>query len=201
MSYSQTGEETKDFEILSQEPSKYLKFAHSSGHKSDAYELTFDKTGSSLKSEKVCHKAKIDVTVSDDKIVVNYEIRRLQKKAVEIIEHFLENDDIIDQTNYGYALKQILEDLWQYRDEREHNWGDLLNIIQTILLNFNIEILSKKQKHTLKIIFDQYLFNGSVTDPDIEQAMILLVEEKLDPFIGISWSRDFRQTFKKESNL
>jgi len=41
--------------------------------------------------------------------------------------------DLIELSNAGFRVVASLEELWRLRNEREADWGDLLNILQVSL--------------------------------------------------------------------
>ena len=95
-------------------------------------------------------------------------------------------EDPIEQTNLAFAFKHCLEELWENRNLREANWGDLLNILQAVLAQIEFEIFSGSQKLGIKKVVTEYLCKAEVTDLDMEDALGILSEAGFDPWRGIS---------------
>lgn len=189
MSYASTIDETKDevtFDVWKQ--SKYLKVTRSSGYHSTGYDLPFLKTGS--------YKIPIESPYfpnaegkswnTEEKIRKKEAIGRIQRKAVELSQKLEKSRDALDQANLSFELKRALKDLWQLRNEREHNWGDLINILQAVFASIDFELLDDKQKKALRLVIKDYLCNSHVEDADMERSIITLSENGLDPWVGIS---------------
>ena len=113
-------------------------------------------------------------------------IGRIQRKAVELSQKLEKSRDALDQANLSFELKRALKDLWQLRNEREHNWGDLINILQAVFASIDFELLDDKQKKSLRLVITDYLCNSHVEDADMERSIITLSENGLDPWVGIS---------------
>ena len=193
MSYAPTIDETCD-EISQNnwKKTKYLKVTRSSGYHSTGYDLSFLKTGSDKIQTKPYYFLKKEEKNWDteEKIRKKEAIGRFQRKAIELSLKLEKAQDIFDQANISIELKRILKDLWRLRNERENNWGDLINIIQAVFARTEVELLNKKQKKALRLVINEYLCNSYVEDADMERAIIVLSENGLDPWIGISGSSD-----------
>jgi len=189
MSYIPTIDETCD-EISNDkwEKTKYLKVARSSGYHSTGYDLSFIKTGTDKIQAAPSYFLKKEGKNWDteEKIRRKETIGRLQRKTVELSLQLEKVKDIFDLANICLEIKRILKDLWQLRNEREPNWGDLINILQAVFTRIEVELLNEKQKKALRIVINEYLCNSHVEDADMERALITLSENGLDPWVGIS---------------
>ena len=117
------------------------------------------------------------------------EIRRCLIKSTEAagnLETYAAAGEKIELSNEGFRLRQLLDDLWELRSEREVNWGDLLNILQGALKQEEFERFSFDQCQAIRTIVADHLGAGAVGDDDIERSVELLRETGLDPWRGIS---------------
>lgn len=202
MSYIPTIDETCD-EISNDkwEKTKYLKVTRSSGYHSTGYDLSFIKTGTDkiLTVPSYFLKREQKNWEPEEKIRRNETLGRLQRKAIELSLQLKKTEDIFDQANICLEIKRLLKDLWQLRNEREHNWGDLINILQAVFTRTEVELLNEKQKKALSIVINEYLCNSHVEDADMERALIALSENGLDPWIGISGNSELNDLSFLES--
>ncbi len=114
------------------------------------------------------------------------EVNRLLRKASEKVTKLVEAEDLVEQANIAFAFKDCLEELWKNRDNREDNWGDLLNILQIVLAQVEFEQLTVAQKLGIKKITTDYLCTPEILDPDIDDALESLSAAGFDPWSGIS---------------
>ncbi|MBN2395995.1 MAG: hypothetical protein JXC36_05990 [Candidatus Atribacteria bacterium] len=189
MSYVPTIDETRE-EITfdNWEKSDYFKVPRSSGYHSKGYDLPFIKTGSYEIHPETTHFPKVEEKYRDsaERIRKKEAIGRLQRKAVELSRQLEKTYDIFDTANISLEIKSILKDMWQLRNEREHNWGDLINILQAVFAKTDVELLNNQQKKSLRKVINDYLCNSHVDDADLERSIITLSENGLDPWVGIS---------------
>lgn len=154
--------------------------------RSDNYDLYYKKTGETVKpvlekrSKGVSHKKQFN------QIAVSEEVNRLLRKASEKVAQLVEAEDLIEQANIAFAFKDCLEGLWKNRDNREDNWGDLLNILQIVLVQVEFEQLSEAQKLSIQKITNDYLCTPEILDSDIDDALAVLSDAGFDPWSGIS---------------
>jgi hypothetical protein len=94
--------------------------------------------------------------------------------------------DLMELSNAGFALVATLDELWDLRDEREDDWGDLLNLLQGALAKEEFEKFSIRQCAAIRMIIADHLDAGCVDMDDIERSLRLLREAGLDPWKGIS---------------
>jgi len=189
MSYAPTIDETHD-EISDKEwkKSRYLKVTRSSGYHSTGYDLSFLKTGSYKIQTESPYVPNVEEKIwkNEEKTRKKEAIGRLQRKAIELSLQLEKTNDLFDQANISLEIKRTLKDLWQLHSEREHNWGDLINILQAVFAKTVVESLDDKQKRGLRIVINEYLCNSHVEDADMERSIITLIENGLDPWVGIS---------------
>src|SRR6266498_122695 len=94
--------------------------------------------------------------------------------------------DLMELSNAGFALTAALDELWDLRDEREDDWGDLLNILQGALAKEEFGKFSIQRCAAIRMIIADHLDAGCVDMDDIERSLRLLREAGLDPWKGIS---------------
>lgn len=110
---------------------------------------------------------------------------RAQALAHEL-ERAAGSGDLIGLSNTGFALVHVLDELWALRNEREADWGDLLNLLQGALAKEEFERYTVRQCAAIKEIISKYLFANEVKLSDFESSVKLLREAGLDPWKGIS---------------
>ncbi|MGH9855165.1 MAG: hypothetical protein ACREBD_35480 [Blastocatellia bacterium] len=94
--------------------------------------------------------------------------------------------DLMELSNVGFALAAALGELWELRDEREDDWGDLLNLLQGALAKEEFEEFSVQQCAAIRMIVADHLNSGYVDIDDIERSLRLLRTADFDPWKGIS---------------
>ncbi len=156
------------------------------GAKSSSYNLYHEKTGAI--TEPIYQEKKKDLSNKKhfEQIAISEEVNRLLRKASNILENLVIADDPIEQSNMAFTFMHYLQDLWESKDLREPNWGDLLNILQGVLVKVEVEDLTVSQKTGIEKIVKEYLCTAEVTDSDMEQALEVLYKAGFDPLRGIS---------------
>lgn len=162
------------------------KYARDQGAKSSSYALYHDKTGTT--TEPIYQEKKIDLSRKkhSEQIAISEEVNRLLRKSSDIVASLVSEDDPIVQSNVAFTFMHYLQDLWEIRHLREPNWGDLLNILQGVLVKVELESLSVSQKTGIEKIVKEYLCTAEVTDSDMEQALEVLYKASFNPLRGIS---------------
>jgi hypothetical protein len=162
------------------------KNTESQGSRSINYDLYYDKTDTAVKPVIQKRSKNTSVKKQFHQIAISEEVNRLLRRASETVAQLVVAEDLIEQANHAFAFKGCLEDLWTNRNNREDNWGDLLNIMQVVLAQVEFEQLSKAQKLSIKKVTDDYLCKPEILDPDIDDALEVLSEAGFDPWSGIS---------------
>jgi hypothetical protein len=174
-------------EIIHQSRSFGLtKHTESQGSRSVNYDSYYNKTGVAVKPVIQRRSRGVSYKKQVQQIATSEEVNRLLRKASETVTQLVVTEDLIEQANYAFAFKDCLENLWQNRNNREHNWSDLLNIMQIVLVQVEFEQLSEAQKLSIKKVTDDYLCKPEILDPDIDDALEALSEAGFDPWSGIS---------------
>ncbi len=131
-------------------PLELIKHTEGQEARSIYYDSYYSKTGAPAKPVNQKRSKKILNKNKSHQIAISEEVNRLIRKASETVNHLIIAEDFIDQANYAFAYQDCLEELWQNRNNRENNWGDLLNIIQIVLAQVEFEHLSKVQKLSIQ---------------------------------------------------
>jgi len=105
--------------------------------------------------------------------------------AEEMLKH-RSNNDLIELSNAGFDLLRCLNELWKLRDQREDDWGDLINLVQGTLEKLEFELLSPPQCKALKTVIDEYVTSDVVTLGDLEFCVESLTANQFNPFRPIS---------------
>ena len=108
------------------------------------------------------------------------------RKASETAINLVTTEDPMEQTNLACSFKDCLEELWDNRNLREDNWGDILNILQAVLAQVEFEVLSGLQKSGIKKVVTEYLCKAELADSDMEDALAILSQAGFDPWRGLS---------------
>lgn len=95
-------------------------------------------------------------------------------------------EDPVEKANIGFDLLEALSELWGYRDAREENWGDLLNVLQCVLKRESFEQLSAVKCECIERSLSEWLSSRYLQKEDIERALDCLVSAGFDPWVGIS---------------
>lgn len=110
------------------------------------------------------------------------EARRMEAAAAD--------DRPVDLSNAGFGLQEQLQILWEFREQREDDWGDLLNILQGALSQEEFERFSLEQCRNVRIIVTDNLAAGSVGLQEIERSLALLTQAGLHPWKPLSHMED-----------
>ncbi len=123
---------------------------------------------------------------NNDLIAKKEHISRVLRSCREMLEDIVEIEDPIQVSNEAHALMREFKSLWQYRDARESEWGDLINLLQIALPGQNYEDVPKQTWIAISRIFEECLANRTLRNDDTRRAIRLLKEAGLDPWNGIS---------------
>ena len=110
-------------------------------------------------------------------------------KLSEQLEEYADAGDVIELSNIGFELRNVLSNLWDLRGEREDDWGDLLNLLQIALTQEEFERFSPKQCRAISVLVRDHLGSGVADREDVEHAIAILETVGFDPWKGISSSR------------
>jgi len=123
---------------------------------------------------------------TNDLIAKKEHISRVLRNCREILNDIVETDDLIQASNWAHSLSQEFKSLWQFRDARENEWADLVNLLQIALPSQRYEDIPKESWIVISRIFSECLVDRTIRNDDTHRAIRLLKEAKLDPWCGIS---------------
>lgn len=112
-------------------------------------------------------------------------VRRGVQKALREAEAMMAaagEGELTRLSNKAFELRDTLQDLWGLRDDREDDWGDLLNLLQIALEMDEYEILTTIQCKALRDIIADHLSVYTADIDDVENTVRLLRGSGLDPF-------------------
>jgi hypothetical protein len=112
-------------------------------------------------------------------------VRRGVQKALREAEAMLAaagEGELTRLSNKAFELRDTLQDLWALRDEREDDWGDLLNLLQIALEKDEYEGLTAIQCKAVKDVIADHLSVHTADIDDIDSSARLLRRAGLDPF-------------------
>ena len=84
--------------------------------------------------------------------------------------------------NKAFKLRDTLQDLWALRDEREDDWGDILNHLQIVLEMDEYEGLTAIQCKAVRDIIADHLSVNTAGIDDVENTVRRLLRSGFDPF-------------------
>jgi hypothetical protein len=116
-------------------------------------------------------------------------IRRKILQATNIVNDMLDasrTGDGMELSNLGFELSRCLDELWQFRNHRESNWGDLINLLQVALVKEEFEIYTEQRCSCLQEILQYHLKPNPVEDDDLRMTVRLLRRAEIDPWKGLS---------------
>ncbi|HUW33326.1 MAG TPA: hypothetical protein VM223_17085, partial [Planctomycetota bacterium] len=87
-------------------------------------------------------------------------------RAVESI------DDVVGRSNALHDLCNALEDLWQYRENREKQFRGFIVLLQGLLLD--VDDLPAPQLVAIAKVVDRAAAAPTITDPDLKSFMTIL---------------------------
>lgn len=112
--------------------------------------------------------------------------RRVLQKATESASELVAASDPVAKANAGFDLLETLEALWALRQLREPDWGDLVNILQTVLSATDLEALSAAQCTAVKRVICDELAGVPMDGEEMSRALDILHSAGFDPWVGIS---------------
>ena len=110
-------------------------------------------------------------------------VRRAERLGDALVEA---GDDPMEKANIGFELLDALSELWEYREAREDNWGDLLNLMQCVLKHEPLELLPAEKRECIAAIISKYLASRPVLDDDVERALERLASAGFNPWVGLA---------------
>lgn len=177
---------TDSEEVIIQGDRALTKYTEDQGSRSSCYDLCYAKTGAKLESAHPKRAQALSGKERFQQIAILENVNRLLRKASEKVINLATIENPMEQTNLAFSFKDCLEELWDNRNLREDNWGDLLNILQAVLAQVEFELFSGSQKSGIKKVVTEYLCKAEVADSDMEDALGILSEAGFDPWRGIS---------------
>ena len=112
-------------------------------------------------------------------------LSRVERLAVAL-EDAASTDDLMTLRNSRVVFASALGELWTFRNEREPDWGDLLNLLQGALAKEEFERSGPKQCTAISAIVRHHLTADEVKLDNLENSIKLLREAGLNPWKGIS---------------
>lgn len=102
------------------------------------------------------------------------------------MEGLAEERDPIALANATFSLLDSLHNLWELRNLREDDWGDLINLLQGALALEQYETFSRNQCRAIRTIVVEHLGSGLTEASDLDEVVSLLRSAGFDPFKTIS---------------
>jgi hypothetical protein len=112
-------------------------------------------------------------------------VRRGVQKALREAEAMMaavDAGELARLNNKAFELRDTLQDLWALRDEREDDWGDILNHLQIVLEMDEYEGLTAIQCTAVRDIIADHLSVNTAGIDDVENTVRRLLRSGFDPF-------------------
>jgi hypothetical protein len=167
----------------------FSKVVDVQGDRLTGYYLSYEKSGESHPTRFMARPKPTKQTSLPSDPARRDAIRRTlvaAEREADRMERLAEASDLMELSNSGFRLKEMLAELWDLRKEREDDWGDLLNLLQGALTQEEFERFSVKQCGTIRSIIAEHLGSGVVDGEDLERSIRLLRGAGFDPWKGIS---------------
>lgn len=154
------------------EPRSFEDSARSGGKRADALISSGDsKTGSGSRGKDRKRQP----------AEINPSIRLIFKCCCEAAERALQNpDDLVERVNALHELRDALADLWKYRNDRELQFGDLVNHLQFLLVD--VDDLPPSQIEAVRRVIEKASYTQVLTDPDLREYTTILMRAGCDVF-------------------
>ena len=171
----------------------FVKTTSSGGARSSVYELAYAKTQTGASSAQAKWNPPLDSRERAIPQAKADHLRRLLLRACQKATSLAEAPDSISKANAAYNVRDALSALWEYRNEREPDWGDLLNVLQTILAAQKAEVLSSEKCQAILSVIRDRLAGVPVERDDVSNALRTLMTAGFDPWIGISQTAEMER--------
>jgi hypothetical protein len=165
------------------------KLTASQGARSTLYEVTHLPTGKNARWQKM---DRVKSTLSrvlpqrtKNKIAEREHIGRLLRDCQIKSASLLETTDPIDSALIGTNLLNNFRELWGYRQAREDDWVEILNVLQIVLTGQDFETFPKEKRLALVNIFQEGLLARTISRKEIDRTLSLLSDAGFDIWRGI----------------
>jgi len=111
---------------------------------------------------------------------------RLVRECKELLAMIIEATDVIEISNHAHQVIDNLQQMWEQRNNRENEWGDLLNILQICLPKESVETLPREKWEGILKVLDECMGLRTVTRLDMDRGLRILKHAGFDPWKGIS---------------
>jgi hypothetical protein len=108
------------------------------------------------------------------------------RDTIGAVERALDaSDDVVEKSNALADLCEGLDELWEYRDYREEQFGDLVNHLQLLLKGLKAEDFTPDQLGALKSVLVGVHVRPRLVDPDVRELEEHLVRSNLNIMRGL----------------
>lgn len=173
---------------------KIRKLTASQGARSALYEVVHEPTGKMARWQRKERAAQVSPKPSTrsakNMIAEREHIGRLLRDCQTKSQALLDSTDPIDSALFGANLTQILQELWNYKEVREDDWVEILNLLQIVLSGQEFETFSKEKRLALVDVFEEGLLTRTVGRTEVERTLELLSKANFDIWRGIAGSEE-----------
>ena len=110
---------------------------------------------------------------------IHYIFKSCEEAAARAVQ---DTDDLIDKTNAINDLRDALSRLWDARESREEQFGDLVNHLQGLLLGVEPEELPVQHLEAVARVIRQAAVVPKLTDADLRDFERVLIKAGCDVF-------------------
>ena len=135
------------------------------------------------------HKGSLSREPSSSRSSARYNILRWTEQARKAAFRLSEAnslDDFMEARHAGHLLTDSLARIWSFRDVREEEFTEIVNILQIALKELPFETIQPAICSAVEQIIDECLLSGSVDETQVRKARELMREVGLDPFRGLT---------------
>lgn len=109
--------------------------------------------------------------------------RLLFDRCMQALDRAIQGDgDLIEQGNAFFNFSDILQELWERRNEQESQFAQLVNILQTLLLESVPEDFSKAQIQSIRQVIEKASDRRPISDEDLATYIKILDKGGCDVF-------------------
>jgi hypothetical protein len=113
-------------------------------------------------------------------------VARLLRDCQRISHELVDSDDPIESALLGGQLTNGLHELWNYRQCRESDWVEILNMLQIAVPAEEFEFLPKAKRLAIVRVFNEALITRTVGPGELDQCLRILTDAGFNVWAGLS---------------
>ena len=113
-------------------------------------------------------------------------VARLLRECQKSSQELADSDDQIDSALLGGQLTNRIHELWDYRQCRESDWVEILNIVQIAVPAEEFEFMPKEKRLAIVRVFNEALVPRTVGPAELDRCLKILTEAGFNVWAGLS---------------